>query len=181
MNIVGEKVYLRAMERSDMELYRRNVNEPEIEHAVGGWSFPISSYQQDKWYENAVADRNNLRLTIARKDTDEVLGMINLVDIDWKSGVAFSGIRLFGNEHHGKGYARDAVMALMEYAFNELRLHRIEGSIIETNEPSKKLYEKCGWKVEGVKREAVFKNGRYYDELQVAILKSDYDSLKEKK
>ena len=181
MNIVGEKVYLRAMERSDMELYRRNVNDPKIEYAVGGWSFPISSYQQEKWYESTVVDKNNLRLTIVRKDTDDVIGMINLVNIDWKSGVAFSGIRLFCDEYHGKGYAKDAVMALMSYAFDELRLHRIEGSIIESNESSQKLYEKCGWKVEGVKREAIFKNGRYYDEVQVAILKSDYDKLKEKK
>ena len=66
----------------------------------------------------------------------------------------------------------------MDYAFNQLRLNRLEGSILVTNEPSKKLYEKCGWIVEGKKREAVFKNGRFIDELQVAILKSDYEKIR---
>lgn len=177
MNIVGEKIYLRAMESSDMEAYRNNANDPETEYAVGGWSFPISTIQQEKWFESALNDQNNLRLSIVLKDTDQVIGMINLVNIDWKSGVAFSGLRLFNNSHKRKGYGKDAVMAIMDYAFNELRLHRLEGSIIETNVPSKKLYEKCGWTVEGIKRQAVYKNGKFYDELQVAILKSDYDKI----
>ena len=167
------------MERSDMEFYRNNANDPEIEYAVGGWSFPISVYQQDKWYENVINDKNNLRLTIVSIENDQVVGMINLVNIDWKSGVAFSGLRLFSNSQKRKGYGKDAVFAVMNYAFNELRLNRIEGSIIETNEASRKLYEKCGWIVEGVKRQAVYKNGRYYDELQVAILKSDFEKIKD--
>ncbi|MBS5335295.1 MAG: GNAT family protein [Anaerovoracaceae bacterium] len=179
MNIIGKKIYLRAMELSDMELYRSDVNKPETEHALGGWSFPISSVQQAAWFENAVKDRNNLRLTIVSIENDEILGMVNLVNIDWKSRVAFSGIRLFGEEHRGKGYGKDAVLAIMKYAFEELGLNRIEGSIIETNEASKRLYERCGWKVEGIKREAVYQCGRYYDELQVAVLRKDYELIKE--
>ena len=178
MNIIGDKVYLRAMERDDMEAFRVNANDPEIEYAVGGWSFPISSVQQNNWFERVSGDNSNLRLTIADKETDGVLGMINLVNIDWKSGCAFSGIRLFDSCPKKKGYGKDAVFAIMEYAFNELRLHRLEGSIIETNIASRKLYEKCGWVVEGVKRDAVFKNGKYFDELQVAILKDEYERLK---
>lgn len=179
MNIIGNKVYLRALEKEDMEAFRVNANNPDIEYAVGGWSFPISTTQQYKWYEHVSGDNSNLRLTIADKVTDEILGMINLVNIDWKSGCAFTGIRLFDNCPKKKGYGKDAVFAIMEYAFNELRLHRLEGSIIETNIASQKLYEKCGWVVEGVKREAVFKNGKYYNELQVAILKEEYERVKD--
>ena len=178
MNIIGNKIYLRAMELSDMELYREDMNLPETETAVGGWSYPVSSYQQERWFESAAGNGNNQRFTICDKETNRPVGMINLVNIDMKNGVAFSGIRLFGDENKGKGYGKDAVFAIMEYAFNQLRLNRLEGSILVTNEPSKKLYEKCGWIVEGKKREAVFKNGRFIDELQVAILKSDYEKIR---
>lgn len=178
---MGNRIYLRAMELSDMELYRTDMNLPETEMAVGGWSYPVSSYQQEKWFESAAGNKSNQRFTICDKETDKPVGMINLVNIDMKNGVAFSGIRLFGNENKGKGYGKDAVFAIMEYAFNQLRLNRLEGSILVTNEPSKILYEKCGWVVEGKKREAVYKNGRFVDELQVAILKSDYDRIKKSK
>ena len=181
MNIIGNKVYLRAMERSDMELYREDVNRPETEMAVGGWSYPVSSYQQENWFERASGDRNNLRLTIVDRESNAPVGMINLVDIDMKNGVAFSGIRLFGDENKGRGYGKDAVFAIMEYAFYQLRLNRLEGSILVTNVLSLKLYEKCGWIIEGTKREAVFKDGKYIDELQVAILKSDYDKIRSEK
>jgi len=69
----------------------------------------------------------------------------------------------------------------MKYAFEELQLNRLEGSIIEYNEASKKLYcNKCGWKIEGTKRKAVFKGNQYHDELIVAILREEYEELVEK-
>ena len=50
----------------------------------------------------------------------------------------------------------DTVMAIMKYAFEELQLNRLDGTIIEYNEPSRRLYyDKCGWMVEGVRRKAV--------------------------
>ena len=102
MNIYGKKVYLRAMELSDMEIYRKMTNDPNTERLLGGWSFPVSVKEQMAWYENAVVDKKNLRFTIVVQDTEEVIGMVNLVDIDWKNGSAFQGIRL-GNQK-GKGY-----------------------------------------------------------------------------
>ena len=68
-------------------------------------------------------------------------------------------------------------MALMRYAFDELGLHRLDGSWFDFNVPSKGLYKKCGWKEEGVKREYVYKQGKWRDLTVVGILESDYRSL----
>ena len=62
----------------------------------------------------------------------------------------------------------------MKYAFEELQLNRLYGSILEHNIPSQKLYAKCGWKIEGNYRQSIFKNNRYYDEWPTAILKDEY-------
>lgn len=164
MNIVGEKVYLRAMEPSDMEAYRKMLNDPSLEQLLGGWSFPVSSAQQQEWYGRVINDRNNLRWSVVRRSDDVLLGMVNLVEIDWKNGVAVHGIRLIQDEEYRhKGYGKDAVKALMGYAFRELRLNRLETTILEYNRISQALYEKCGWVKEGLKRQAVFRKGRYYD------------------
>lgn len=65
----------------------------------------------------------------------------------------------------------------MRYAFDELGLHRLDGSWFDFNEPSKGLYKKCGWKEEGVKREYVYKHGQWRDLTVVGVLESDYRKL----
>lgn len=82
------------------------------------------------------------------------------------------------NASRGKGIAQDAVMTLMRYAFKELNLNRLDGAIIEYNKPSQKLYiDRCGWKIEGVKRKSIFKNGEYHDNIMVSILAEEYEKL----
>ena len=67
----------------------------------------------------------------------------------------------------------------MRYAFEELNLNRLYGSILDYNTASWKLYTKCGWKSEGVFKQSDFKNNQYHDESPVAILKSEYLNWKE--
>ena len=174
MNIYGEKVLLRAMEPEDMEMLREMVNDPEIERMVGGWSFPVSSHAQARWYENVVGDRNAQRYIIEIRETHEAIGLINLVDIDWKNRTAFHGIKLKSDAPKGQGYATDAVMALEWYAFEQLNLNRLDGSCIVYNTASQRLYDKCGVKVEGIRRRAIFKDGQYYDQQYMGVLREDY-------
>lgn len=157
-----------------MECFREMLNNPEIEQLLGGWSYPVSRQQQD-WYVNAVKDRNNLRWSVVRKSDDQLLGMVNLVDIDWKDGVAVHGIRLIpGDNFRHQGYGTDAVKILMQYAFEELRLHRLETTILEYNKISQALYKKCGWSQEGIKREAIYRKGRFFDLQMWGIISQDY-------
>lgn len=178
MNIYGKKVYLRAMEPEDMEVFRSMTNDPQTERLLGGWSFPVSVQEQMLWYEKVVTDKQNLRFTIVVQETENVIGMLNLVNIDWKNGSAFQGIRL--GKEKGKGYGTDAVMTSMKYAFEELRLVRLDGSFIEYNIPSQKMYQKCGWNIEGIKKKAYFREGKHHSLLVAGITDEEYFIAKEK-
>lgn len=180
MNIYGKYVVLRAMEPEDMEMLRETANDSETEYMIGGWSFPISKVEQMKWYERVCSDKNNLRFIIELIDEKKAIGMLNLVNIDWKNRSAFHGIRLAVNAPKGKGYGLDAVMALMRYAFEELQLVRLDGSWVEYNEPSIRLYKKCGWSVEGRKKKAKFTKGQYFDMLIGGVLAEDYFEAKKR-
>lgn len=177
MNIRFGKIILRALEREDMELLRETINDPEMEKLVVGWSFPISSVSQNNWFDHIVADKSNQRFAI--EYNGQFVGISTLTDLDWKNRSAFHGIKLINSAPKGAGIGYDAVVATMKYAFEELQLNRLIGGILENNIPSQRLYKKCGWKKEGVFREQVFKSNRYYDEIAVAILRSDYFSWKE--
>ena len=164
------------MEPEDAGILRQMFNDPEIEENVVGWAFPVSEYSQEKWLETHFADENDRRLVIETKE-GKPAGAISLMHIDWKNRCAGHGIKLARKEYRTKGIGTDAVMAIMRYAFDELGLHRLDGCILECNKASRKLYTKCGWKEEGIKRECAYKYGRYHDLIMVSILERDYRAL----
>lgn len=176
MNIYGKRVILRAMEMEDCEMVRKMFNDPELENLVVGYAFPISQYAQEKWFESHYNDQNNFRFIIETPE-DGAIGIATLTDIDWKNRHATHGIKLFKKEVRTKGIGTDTVMAIMRYAFDELQLNRLNGSWFDDNLPSKNMYMKCGWKEEGVKREYVFKRGKYRDLTIVGVLAKDYYTL----
>ena len=94
-----------------------------------------------------------------------------------KNRRASHGIKIANKERRAKGVGTDTVMAIMRYVFDELGLHRLDTSWFDSNVASKTLYTKCGWKVEGVKREYIFKRGQWRDLTVVGILESDYREL----
>lgn len=176
MNIIGKKVILRAMEKSDCEMVREMFNDPEIENLVVGWAFPLSSYGQERWFENHYNDQNSFRFIIEVPEEGPV-GIATLMDIDWKNRRADHGIKLANKERRSKGIGTDAVMAIMRYAFDELGLMRLDGSWFDDNHASKAMYTKCGWVEEGVRRKYIYKNGEWRDLTVVGILADEYYEL----
>lgn len=177
MNIHGKIITLRAMEQDDQELLREMANDSAIEKMIGGYSFPISKIQQQNWFESNINTANNLRFIIETQE-DGAVGFANIVNIDWKNRTAFHGIKIASKKFRSRGIGTDTVMSVMKYAFEELQLNRLDGTIIKYNEASRKLYcDKCGWQVEGIRRHAVFKTNEYHDELMVGILKEEYEDL----
>lgn len=108
------------------------------------------------------------------------MGIATLTGIDWKNRRASHGIKLAGRERRAKGIGTDAVMAVMRYAFDELGLHRLDGSWFEENTASSRLYTRLGWREEGICREYIYKRGRYRDLILTGILAEDYYKLLER-
>lgn len=176
MNIYGRKVFLRAPEKSDCSMIREMFNDPEIENLVVGWSFPLSEYAQEQWFASHYGDNSNFRFVIEVPEEGPV-GIATLTDIDWKNRNATHGIKLMSRENRGRGIGTDTVMAVMRYAFDELNLHRLDGSWFAANSASINLYKKCGWREEGVRRSCIYKRGEYRDLVIVGVLASEYREL----
>lgn len=179
MELKGKIVRLRAVEQEDCEMLRILTNDPEYEKMIVGWAFPISTQDQKAWFENCKNDLHRLRFTI-ETEHEGAVGMIGLRDIDWKNGVASGlGMRIAKKEIRTRGLATDAWMTLMRYAFEELRLNRINGSALAYNAASLRVCQKVGFVVEGTQRQAVYKNGKYHDLVIMGCLRCDYEKLVE--
>lgn len=177
VNVRGKLVNLRAVEFSDLEQLRVWSNDPEVQQWLGGWHLATSSSEMERWFHKIDGDPTGRRFAIDAPDLG-LIGTANLVDINWKDRNAFHGMLLGHPEVRGKGYGVDTVMAVMRYAFDELGLQRLDGSIIEYNDASRRLYiGKCGWKLEGTRRDWYFRKGRYWDMELVGVTRDDYSHL----
>lgn len=177
MNITGRKVVLRAINPGDLDRLLTWSNDPEGQLGLGGWHFPTSETEMRRWFDRIDADPIARRFAVVAPDLG-LIGSANLVDINWKDRNAFHGMLLGDPAVRGKGYGHDTVMAIMRYAFDELGLHRLDGSIIEYNEASRRLYlGKCGWKHEGVQRDWYWRQGRFWDKELVGVTADDYKAL----
>jgi len=172
MNIPGKHVLLRAIELQDLPRLQQWANDPALQRLLGGWHFPTSMQDQHAWFATLSCQSANQRFAIEHQG--ELLGTVNLVSIDWKNRHAFEGLMLGDPASRGKGYGRDALMALMRYAFDELGLARLDTDIIEYNDSSLKLHEKCGWLLEGKKSNGYFRDGRHWDKLILGITRERY-------
>jgi RimJ/RimL family protein N-acetyltransferase len=180
MNIEGKKIILRAIEENDLPLLHKWANDPKTQDIIGNIHFPSSFEYQKKWFSGLQNDSLNQRFAIEAEDTG-LIGISSIMNIDWKNNHAWHGIVLGDVDIRGKGYGIDTVMATMRYAFDELHLERLDGSIIEYNKTSFSFYcDKLGWKVEGTRRNYYYRKGRYWDQIVVGITRKDYEELLQK-
>lgn len=170
MNIYGDRVLLRAIEPHDSALLLEMINDPATEKMLGGGSFPVSEAGQAKWIAEQTGRNDVLRCIVADRNTpDQGVGTVILSDIDQKNGVAQVHVKL-ASSGRGKGYGTDALNALVNYAFTQMRLHCIYAHVLSYNEPSQKLFEKCGFQKEGILRARAFKDGNYADAISYSIV-----------
>lgn len=173
MNIYGDKVVLRAIEPSDCTLLLEMINDPETEKMLGGSSFPVSEAAQEKWIIDQMNRSDILRCIVADKTAlKNGVGTVILSDIDLKNGVAQVHIKLI-SDCRGKGYGTAALKTVVDYAFRQMRLHCVYAHVLDYNDSSQKLFEKCGFQKEGRLRARVYKDGAYVDVISYSIINND--------
>ena len=115
----------------------------------------------------------DLALAIVQKSSDRLIGGIGLHGIDWGHLHGEVGYWL-GRPYWGVGYASEAVGALVDLAFRDLKFHRVEAGIFRGNAGSENVLRKAGFAVEGIRREAFHRNGVWKDDVLFGITESDW-------
>lgn len=177
--IQGKSVLLRPIEERDQEYIHQLNADPGVRSNVVGWEFPQSLHRQRNWFANSETGQTHR--WIVEDEESRQIGLTGLWDIDFHNRNALTALKLGGpNEVRGRGIGRDAIKAVMAFAFYDVGLKRLYGSIIEGNDPSLKVYcERCNWSVEGTSRSHVWRHGDYVDLIQVGVLKEDFDDLED--
>jgi len=80
-------------------------------------------------------------------------------------------------DYRGKGYGKEAIILLMDYAFGHLNFHRISIGVVGFNDNALRFYEKIGFKQEGIQRDSYYYNYKYHDFVMMSILEDEFIKL----
>ncbi len=169
----GKKTILRPLRKAtDFELCLRWINDPEVNQYLL-IHFPLTEKKEEEWFDKVANDPNEVVLGIETLD-GRLIGTMGLHRINSKDRTAMTGALIGEKEYWGKGFGTDAKMTLLDYAFNTLNLRKINSSVYAFNKRSLKYNLKCGYKIEGVRKKQIFRNGKYNDEILIAVFKENW-------
>jgi ribosomal-protein-alanine N-acetyltransferase len=169
------RLILRPLEISDSSAFLSIFSDAET---MLYWSKePISTIeeaesliQQDiKW----SASDNCICLGVALAESNLIIGKVTLFQLDRQNRRAEIGY-VMDRRHWGKGYMTEAMEWLLDYAFDVLKLHRIEADTDPDNIPSLALLEKFGFSREGLFYDRWWVHGKWHDSVMLGLLENDY-------
>ncbi len=172
--IEDEEIELRTIEKEDIEWMKDNINDPEIRKYTT-MRYPTNYEQEENWFEKSVSGEGG-RIHLLITENEKRKGIISFVNINKDSGNAEVGLWISSDEQ-GKGYGTKAAKLITEYGFRELRLHRVYARVFEFNLASKKIWEKLGYKEEGIMREHGYLDGEYRDMLIYGVLREEWNNM----
>jgi len=174
MNVIETKrLRVRLMDICDEQDIVRWRNQKEIIDKLFSHKGIILSKHRE-WFERYLKDQSRIEFMMIKKEDNKSIGTIGLSNIDLKNQKAEYGILIGEKQERRRGYAAESSYALIKYAFNELNLQKIYLRVIFDNINAINLYNKIGFKKEGLFRKEIYKNGKFKDVVIMSILRDEW-------
>ena len=167
---MDKRVYLRAFEPDDYKTTIKWRKDDKIWDMLGGTKYFVSEAYEKQWIENTIFNSKDVKLAICLVENEKHIGNVYMTNINEINRSCVSHVLIGEKEYWGNGYAREALLLAIDYMFNERNMHRIQANVLTSNIASLKMHEKCGYKLEGTLREAVYKNGKYQDQWVLGLV-----------
>ena len=170
--LTGPKVYLRPLEEADAAECHAWLNDADVRRTLNARAGPYTEAMSREWIR-ALDFRTALGFAIVTREADLYVGNCDLREINRVDRNASVGIVIGRKDQWGKGFGTEAVALLCRYAFDGLNLHRVHLSCYANNDRGLRLYARLGFVTEGRRREQVFVDGCYVDELVMGLLRDE--------
>ena len=173
----GTLVYLRPLEPDDAEVVHRWFEDTRIATLMG--DLPRSLARRRQRIEADLGDQGDAVFTflICLLEDDRPVGRTDLFHLDRQNGSAAFGITIGDPGLWGRGYGTDAVDAVVDFAFGQLRLERLWLDTDAHNDRAQAVYAKAGFMREGVLRRAFYQDGRWSDDIRMAMIRDEWVAL----
>ncbi|WAM34488.1 GNAT family N-acetyltransferase [Caldicellulosiruptor morganii] len=173
----GDLVNIRELRWGDLKYLQKWSNDPEVAfwaRGVKDVSY-TSAGEFRRWYYSR--SNSSIKRFIVETKDKKPIGSISYRDYDPVNKVVVLGIHIGEKEYWGKGFGTDAIKAFVKYLFATLDINRIELDTFDDNIRAIKAYQKCGFKIEGVLREARFIDGKFHDVIIMGMIRKDFEKI----
>jgi RimJ/RimL family protein N-acetyltransferase len=170
--LTGERVTLRRPREEDFEARLRLGADAEIFRMYGGNRSdlrPMTEEAAKRWVQRLLDQEYAWVI-----EAGTLIGQIRLDRADLRDRRASLAIGIEDRDQLGIGLGTEAILLVLGYAFNVLKLHRISVRVVEYNLRAIRAYQKCGFLIEGREREAAFVDGTWHDDVMMGILYREY-------
>ncbi|MPM36772.1 Spermidine N(1)-acetyltransferase [bioreactor metagenome] len=171
----GQLVKLRAYKEEDIEKATVYINDEEVKKLMDSTiPFPMTKWQEEEWIRSRKANTDfTYDFAIEDLKTGKYIGGCSINECDVKNRTCVVGIMIGDKEYWGKGYGSDALKVLIKFIFEEVNMNKIKLNVFSFNNRAIACYKKVGFKEEGILKKEIYRNGRYYDEIIMAMFKDD--------
>jgi ribosomal-protein-alanine N-acetyltransferase len=185
MRLETERLIIREWNKKDIDDLVEGLNDFKVTRWLAFAPHPYTKKDAEEWIAKCNAEakkgkkRDSYAFAIELKSEKKVIGGIDLSKVSRSQGTATGGIWL-NRKYHGKGYGKEAWAERVRFAFEDLKLRRLENGFFKGNNSSLKMQKKLGFKIEGLRKEG-FKcvaDGKLKDEVITALLKKDWKKRK---
>ena len=176
----GKKIALGPLSREDLNKLWRWINDKQVTQYLKAFPRVYSREAEMKWLERALElSDKDIIFAILLLPQLEHIGNLGLHKIDMMNRNAELGIMMGEKKYWSQGYGTEAIILLLDYAFNILGLKEVYLRVYEFNKRAIKCYEKVGFKHVGRLRKHAFRGGRWWDVLIMDILDEEFNQKHE--
>ena len=173
----NERIRLRKVIETDAEIYNHWRNDTEVMASTSPELDQFTLKETENFIGFITSSKNSKSYIIELKEGNRPVGIISMININTKDRSAECIIDIGEKDVWGQSIGKEAFSLMMAYAFNELNFHRLSLQVFSFNKRAISLYEKLGFKEEGVMREAFYRFGKWHDVHMMGILKKEYMAL----
>lgn len=173
----GKLVKLRAYKEEDIEKAVEFINDEEVKKFLdSNIPFPMTKWQEEEWVRSRKANADfTYDFAIEDLETGKYIGGCSINECDVKNRTCTIGIMIGDKDYWSKGYGSDALKVLIKFIFEEVNMNKIKLKVFSFNTRAIACYKKVGFKEEGILKKELYRNGKYHDEILMAIFKSEIE------
>ena len=176
-SLVGERVVLRRHLPGNLRAFQRWYADPAVVRLTRYQDGPMRPDEIERFFAARALGNESLAMAIHVRDSDRLIGTCALSQLDADNGSALFHITIGEKDAWGHGFGTEATKLMIDHAFSSLGLHRIALTVFAFNERAIRAYRSVGFVIEGRAREAIWREGRWWDEISMSLLASDWKRL----
>lgn len=179
--LTGSRVILRRHVPANLVAFHKWYADPEIARLARYQAAPMRPEEIERFFAARVVGTDALAMAVHERSTERLVGTCAFSQLDGENGSALYHITIGEPDVWGLGYGTEATRLMVDHAFGTLGLHRIALFVFEFNERAIRAYRRAGFVLEGRARQSIRRDGRWWDELAMSMLDSDWKRLRDER